>query len=113
MLERSSLAVSRKSYPAAALYEGTEDIADAVERLHALKIIALVNLTLRFQDILPLLLLCVRQQKLQRLVAVEPGIEMKSIVVRAAAKTFKSVLQTLKVLRDAVHQRAFDIENES
>ena len=113
MLERSALAVSCKSDPAAALYELTEDIANAVQRLHALEIIALVDLALRFQDILPFLLLRVRQQKLQRLVAVEPGIKVNSIGVRTVTETFESVLQALEVLRYAVHQRAFDIENES
>jgi hypothetical protein len=51
--------------------------------------------------------------ELQRLIAVEAGVELERLDRDAVAGFFQGVLQAAQVLRDAIDERALDIEYQS
>ena len=53
VLQRGSFAIGRQRDPPALLIEGPKYVADAIEGLHAIKILLFIDRALRLEDALP------------------------------------------------------------
>src|ERR1700709_1806806 len=113
VLEGKALAVGCERHLPAEGSQRAENIPHTFERLDTIKVRALVDRALLFKYCSSFLLRRVRYHKLERLVAVESGVELERLIRHAVPVALQGSLQTAQILRNAVDERPFDVKYET
>jgi hypothetical protein len=75
--------------------------------------VALVDFAAIFEDGIALAVGCIRDYELQRLIAIEAWVKPKRLDRNAISGFLQGVLQAALILRDAIEERALDVEYEA